>query len=100
VWRFEITIQDTSDIVVNTDELIAEIIDPNGNNILDNPLSYTLEGNKLIITQPNTFSNTLVKGMYEIKISRESYDGTVQIEDEYDNSIDVGQNYIIKFEVN
>jgi hypothetical protein len=24
----------------------------------------------------------------------------VQIEDEYDNSIDVGQNYIIKFEVN
>ncbi|TGG88966.1 hypothetical protein [Geotoga petraea] len=100
VWRFEITIQDTSDIVVNTDELIAEIIDPNGNNILDNPLSYTLEGNKLIITQPNTFSNTLVKGMYEIKISRESYDGTVQIEDEYDNSIDVRQNYIIKFEVN
>ena len=100
VWTFEITIQDTSDIVVNADELIAEIIDPNGNNILDNPLSYTLEGNKLIITQPNSFSNTLVEGMYEIRISRQSYDGSVQIEDEYDNSIDVGQNYIIKFEVN
>jgi hypothetical protein len=100
VWTFEITIQDTSNIVVNTDELIAEIIDPNGNNILDNPLSYSLEGNKLIITQPNSFSNTLIEGMYEIRIFRESYDGSVQIEDEYDNSIDVGQNYIIKFEVN
>lgn len=100
-WDFEIEFSDTSNIFVNTDggNIDGEIIDPNGNNILNSPLRYTVSGNKLLVYAPIDFSNTLTKGSYEIRIFRD-FLGTVQIEDEYGNVIREGQDYTIRFEVN
>jgi hypothetical protein len=100
-WDFEIEFSDTSNIFVNTDggNIDGEIIDPNGNNILNSPLRYTVNENKLIVFAPINFTNTLAKGSYEIRIFRD-FLGTVQIEDEYGNVIREGQDYTIRFEVN
>lgn len=98
-WNFDINIEDTSEIILNTDTILGEILYEGQSVVNDPTFNYVLSENTLRISAPSGFNDTLKKGRYIIKIYRDSFGGNIQIQDENGNYLKEGQDYIIEFEV-